>query len=125
VASGKAIEIIMTENKNNSLSEKWPTERSRVRATQVAFDASEAMDICIRKAAYERGISPSDVIREIIGLKVNKGVKRKRLTVSLSEDDYQLLAKKYALNRVNKSLVKQLVYEELQDYAELKSNIKT
>ncbi len=108
----------MAENKKNSLSEKWPKERKSMRATQVAFDANECMDNCIRKTAYERGMSASDVIREIIGLNVNKAIKRKRLTVSLSEDDYELLAKKYALKRVNKSLVKQLVYEELRDYAE-------
>ena len=113
----------MAENNKKPLSEKWPGEKKAVRATQMAFDANEAMDDCIRKAACERGISPSDMIREIIGLDVSRKAKRKRLTVSLSEADYEVLMEKYKqknnLARVNKVLLKQLVYEELREYVEI------
>jgi len=71
--------------------EKWESSVKAVKAVQVAFDMDEKIQLAIRKE------SPSDQIRDILGLPTNKRPKRPRLTVSLAPADYELLAEKYNL----------------------------
>jgi hypothetical protein len=42
--------------------------------------------------------------------------KRPRLTVSLSEEDYELLARRYKMKQVNKQTIKTKVMEELRRF---------
>jgi len=77
--------------------EKWESSVKAVKAVQVAFDMDEKIQLAIRKEALEAGLSPSDQIRDILGLPTNKRPKRPRLTVSLAPADYELLAEKYNL----------------------------
>ncbi|WP_299494892.1 hypothetical protein [uncultured Shewanella sp.] len=80
-----------------SLPPHWQQNQKAAKATQVAFDLDEKFQYSIRKAALDAGVSPSDQIRDILGLSVTKRPKRPRLTVSLSSEDYALLAEKYQL----------------------------
>jgi hypothetical protein len=70
----------------------------------------------IRKEALEAGLSPSDKIREILGLPTNKRPKRPRLTVSLSVDDYQVLAEKYQLNANQQLEIKKKLMDDLVNH---------
>ncbi len=102
----------MSKNKN-SLPEQWQQNQKAAKATQVAFDLDEQFQYSIRKAALDAGVSPSDQIRTILGLSVTKRPKRPRLTVSLSLDDYQLLAKKYQLDPSEQLEIKRRVLDDL------------
>lgn len=91
------------------------------KATQVAFDMDEKIQLEIRKEALEEGLSPSDKIRDILGLNINKRPKRPRLTVSLSLDDYQVLAEKYQLNAEQQLEIKRKLMDDLINYVSNKS----
>lgn len=96
--------------------DKWQSSVKAAKATQVAFDMDEKVQMAIRREALEAGISPSDQIRSILGLSTNKRPKRPRLTVSLSSDDYQILAEKYQLLPEQQLEIKKKLMEELISY---------
>ncbi|WP_077285664.1 hypothetical protein [Cognaticolwellia aestuarii] len=98
------------------LPEKWQSSIKAVKAVQVAFDMDEKIQLSIRKQALEAGISPSEQIRDILGLPTNKRPKRPRLTVSLSADDYQLLAEKYDLQAEQQLEIKKKLMDDLINY---------
>ena len=93
--------------------EKWQSSVKAAKATQVAFDMDEQIQMAIRRKALEAGISPSDQIRTILGLTTNKRPKRPRLTVSLSQEDYAVLAEKYDLTAEQQLEIKKKLMEEL------------
>ena len=96
--------------------EKWQSSLKAAKATQVAFDMDEKIQLAIRREALEAAISPSDQIRTILGLETNKRPKRPRLTVSLSEEDYIELADKYQLQPEQQLEIKKKLMEELITY---------
>lgn len=100
------------------LPEKWQSSVKAVKAVQVAFDMDEKIQLAIRKQALEAGISPSEQIRDILGLPTNKRPKRPRLTVSLSLDDYELLAEKYALLSEQQLEIKKKLMDDLINYVD-------
>jgi len=95
------------------LPEKWQSSVKAAKATQVAFDMDEKIQLAIRKDALDAGLSPSDQIRTILGLPTNKRPKRPRLTVSLSPEDYLVLAEKYQLQPDQQLEIKKRLMEEL------------
>lgn len=103
---------------NDKIPERWKRSEKAVKAVQVAFDASEELSCKIRIAASRNGISASEQIRKIIGLPVSSRPKRPRLTVSLSEEDYELLAQRYKMKQVDKQEIKTKVMDELREFKE-------
>lgn len=105
------------QDKESGLPSKWQGATKAIKATQVAFDMDEKIQYEIRRKALEDGISPSDQIRHILGLPCSRRPKRPRLTVSLSPDDYQLLADKYDLQPEQQLEIKKIVVDELTHFA--------
>ena len=93
--------------------EKWQKNVKAIKAVQVAFDMDEKVQLSIRMEALTAGISPSEQIRSILGLPTNKRPKRPRLTVSLSPEDYQLLAEKYQLPADDQLAIKKQLMDDL------------
>jgi hypothetical protein len=93
--------------------EKWESSLKAVKAVQVAFDMDEKVQLAIRKEALDAGLSPSDQIRDILGLPTNKRPKRPRLTVSLAPSDYELLAEKYNLSADQQLEIKKKLMDDL------------
>ena len=87
-----------------------------MKAVQVAFDMDEKIQLSIRQQALEAGLSPSDQIRDILGLPINKRPKRPRLTVSLAPSDYEVLAEKYNLNADQQLEIKKKLMDDLINY---------
>jgi hypothetical protein len=96
---------------------RWRESDKAIRATQVAFDVENAIIERIKHDACHRGIAPSDMIRHILGLNVTVKPVRPRLTMSLKEEDYILLAEKYNLNPSEKLAIKAHMIEEIRKYA--------
>lgn len=105
---------------SRKLPEKWQSSVKAAKATQVAFDMDEKIQLEIRKEAVEAGLSPSDKIRDILGLPVNKRPKRPRLTVSLSAEDYIVLAEKYQLDPEQQLEIKKKLMDDLVHYVSMK-----
>ncbi len=99
--------------KSRELPEKWQSSQKAMKAVQVAFDMDEKIQYKIRKAALDNNLSPSEQIRDILGLTINKRPKRPRLTVSLNNQDYVELAEKYGLQPEQQLEIKKLVIEDL------------
>lgn len=108
--------------KDRKLPDKWQSSVKAMKAVQVAFDMDEKIQLSIRKQALEAGLSPSDQIRDILGLPINKRPKRPRLTVSLALSDYQLLAEKYGLEARQQLDIKRRLMEELIESVSINDN---
>ncbi len=101
---------------SRKLPEKWQSSVKAIKAVQVAFDMDEKIQLSIRKQALDAGLSPSDQIRDILGLPINKKPKRPRLTVSLAPSDYEVLAQKYQLQADQQLEIKKKLMDELIDF---------
>ncbi|MCJ8319079.1 MAG: hypothetical protein MJK12_05570 [Colwellia sp.] len=93
--------------------DKWQSSVKAIKAVQVAFDMDEKIQLAIRTQALQAGLSPSDQIRDILGLSINKRPKRPRLTVSLAPNDYLVLAEKYQLEPEQQLEIKKKLMDEL------------
>lgn len=103
------------DSSNNAI-EALKKASAQKKSTQVIFELCEA-DECFRMEACRRGLSPSDQLREVFGLELTKK-KRPRLSLSLSEADWAILASRYALKVVNKVAIRKRMEQELMDYAQ-------
>jgi hypothetical protein len=101
----------------SDLPEKWKKSEPSLRAVQLAFEFSKPISEAIRQQAHTHGISTSDQIRSIIGLPAKKA-RRPRLTVSLSEADYQLLSERYGIPISDKQAIRQAIADEVVAYAQ-------
>lgn len=90
----------------------WTGSDKSIRAVQVIFELEQAQSRALRIKAIEHDISPSDFIRDIVGLPRKKPV-RPRLSISLSEDDYKMLAKRYKLTTDQKGEIRERIKEEI------------
>ena len=95
----------------------WTKSDKSIRAVQVIFELEQAQSRALRISAIEQDLSPSDYIREIVGLPRKKPV-RPRLSISLSEEDYKILAKRYKLKADEKDKIRERIKEELIKTAE-------
>lgn len=99
------------------LPKKWQQSAKVVKAVQIAFDMDSKLQYSIRRSALDKGISPSEQIRHLLGLTTSKKPKRPRLTVSLSSDDYQKLGERYNIPAEQQLEIKKRVIEELTQFA--------
>ena len=88
--------------------EKWQSSVKAIKAVQVAFDMDEKIQLSIRKQALDAGLSPSDQIRDILGL-----------PVSLAPSDYQILAEKYQLPAEDQLSIKKRLMDDLVTHINL------
>lgn len=103
--------------KKQSKPKRWSESDKAIRATQVAFDVENEIIDTIKHQACEKGITPSDMIRLILGLGVTAKRVRPRLTMSLKEQDYQELANRYGLKSNERLAIKARIIEEIRDFA--------
>nr|WP_314549864.1 hypothetical protein [uncultured Ottowia sp.] len=95
---------------------RWQGNEQALRAVQVAFDVEEAVMEAIRVAAFHGNVSTSTQIRQVLGLPVPARPKRPRLTVTLSESDYALLASRYGLKPDDRLGIKEKATRELMAF---------
>jgi len=98
--------------------EKWKNEEKAIKAIQVAFDIDEKVQYIIRREALEMDINPSERMRQIIGLEVNRVPQRPRLSISLKHEDFETLASRYNVDASDMRSIKQRASQEIQKYAE-------
>lgn len=92
---------------------RWQGSAHALRAVQVAFDVEQAVMESIRVAAFHENVSTSTQIRSVLGLPVAAPAKRPRLTVTLDEADYRLLAQRYGLEPDDRLGIKEAATREL------------
>ncbi len=105
-----------------STGDKWDKEKKAAKAVQVAFDLGQEVSHHIRFEALEKGINPPDRIREILGLPVNSKPIRPRLSISLTDDDFDLLAEAFRVGGDDRLRIRQLAAEKLIAHLDQQSN---
>ena len=90
----------------------WAKSDKSIHAVQVIFELEQEHSRALRIKAIEKDLSPSDYIRNIVGLLPKKPI-RPRLSISLSEEDYTILAKRYHLKPEEKDQIRKHIKEEL------------
>lgn len=90
----------------------WTKSDENIRAVQVIFELEQAQSRALRINAIQQDLSPSDYIRDIIGLPRKKPI-RPRLSISLSGEDYKILGKRYNIKPDKKSEIRERIKEEL------------
>ncbi len=93
---------------------RWEQERKAIRATQLAFELEQEVTRHIQMLAVHDGLTPSSEIRKLLGLGYTPP-KRPRLTLSLSADDYAVLAERYDLSANDKAEIRKHIMAELID----------
>lgn len=96
-----------------STESKWEQGKRVVKAVQIAFDVGDEVNHRIRLEALEKGINPPDRIRQILGLPVTRKPVRPRLSISLSEKDFHILAEKFEVEAGDRLKIRQLAAETL------------
>lgn len=96
--------------------DKWDKEKRSIKAVQVAFDLGNEVNQQIRFEALEQGINPSDRVRQILGLPVNARPVRPRLSISLSETDFALLAARFTVAANDRLKIRQIAAEKLVEH---------
>nr|WP_194710021.1 hypothetical protein [Pseudoalteromonas sp. S16_S37] len=83
----------------------------------MAFDLSSEVQKSIKKQAIDQELTPSDMIRKILGLEVKSKKTRQRLSFNLSNEEIELLAARFGVPTSDKRAVKQRVAELLIEQA--------
>ena len=99
-----------------STSDKWDKEKKAVKAVQIAFDLGQDVSHHIRFEALQKGINPPDRIRQILGLPVANKPIRPRLSISLTDGDFLLLAEKFDVAASDRLKIRQLAAETLLNH---------
>ncbi|KQV51009.1 MULTISPECIES: hypothetical protein [unclassified Duganella] len=98
-------------------SSRWSGSDAALRAVQVAFDVETQVIDAVRLAAFKSQLSTSDQIRKILGLPFSSKPVRPRLTVSLSDADYALLAGRLGVDAADRRRIKEILHEQLITFA--------
>lgn len=98
-------------------SSRWSGSDAALRAVQVAFDVETQVIDAVRLAAFKSQLSTSDQIRKILGLPYSSKPVRPRLTVSLSDADYALLAERLGVDAADRRHIKEMLHEQLITFA--------
>lgn len=98
-------------------SPRWTGSDAALRSVQVAFDVEKQVIDAVRYAAFENQVSPSDQIRMILGLPCTSKPVRPRLTVSLSDADYAILAERFGTDADDRRKIKEALHEALISFA--------
>lgn len=95
----------------------WSKEERAVQAVQMAFDLSNEIQRAFRVSAALQDVSTANMVRKVLQLPYRKNRVRPRLTVTLHDDDFEILAQKYGLAADDRVAIRQKVAEELQTFA--------
>lgn len=95
----------------------WSREEQAVQAVQMAFDLSNDIQRAFRVSAAMQDMTTADMVRKVLHLPYRKVRARPRLTVTLKDEDFELLARKYGLDPQDRAAIRQRVAEELQGFA--------
>lgn len=100
-------------------SPRWTSSDAALRSVQVAFDVEKQVIDAVRDAAFQSQLSPSDQIRKILGLPVTRKAVRPRLTVTLGDADYIILAERFGVTVDDKRKIKERLHEALINFAKI------
>lgn len=97
----------------------WPKESravTRAAKSQIHFDFTTSTFKALKIEAADKGISPSDAIRNILGLESSGAVHRPRVGVSFGSEERAELSKELALDDGESAEFKRRCQEKINLY---------
>ena len=88
-------------------------EAAQLKKVQVNFSFKPSVDRALRHEAIDRELTPSNLLREKLGLDSTRTV-RQRLGVSLDDDDFVLLGKRYGIDPSDRNAIKKRATVDVQ-----------
>lgn len=107
-----------------SQNEKWKKEADQLKKVQVNFSFLPSVDQALRHEAVDKEMTPSNLLRERLGLPSSRTV-RQRLGVSFDQADFEFLAKRYRLDPNDRNAIKKCATEEIQAQYQERSGMHT
>ncbi|TLX47983.1 hypothetical protein C1E24_04040 [Pseudoalteromonas phenolica] len=99
----------------NIKKDTWQKQERAVRATQLAFDLSSEVQKHIKKQAIDDEVTPSDMIRRILGLEVKSKKTRQRLSFNLSDEELNQLGVQFGIVEPDEARKKRLIKQQVAD----------
>jgi len=97
---------------------RWAREKEAVASVQVAFDLGVETQLSIKKQALDEHMTPSDFIRKVLGLEYRIRPVRPRLTLSLSDRDFETLAELWGIDTTDRLKIKEEAARRLVSFVQ-------
>jgi hypothetical protein len=95
--------------------ERWKTSDKQIKKMQLAFEFEDFIEKQLKQDALDNGISPSSQLRKILGLHYDQPLKP-RLTISLTSEDRDVLAKRYNIELNDRAYLRLGISREIEAY---------
>ncbi len=105
----------MSIDKKVKIPERWKTSDRQIKKMQLAFEFEDYVEKQLKQEALDNGISPSSQLRKILGLHYDPPLKP-RLTVSLTPEDTEILAKRYDIEASDRAYLRLGISREIENY---------
>lgn len=110
--------ITVKVNKKVKIPERWKTSDRQIKKMQLAFEFADMIEKKLKQDALDNGISASSQLRKILNLHYDQPLKP-RLTISLTEDDREILAKRYDIDANDRAYIRLGISREIEAYYHL------
>ena len=95
--------------------ERWKTSDKQIKKMQLAFEFENLIEKQLKQDALDNGISPSSQLRKILELHYDQPLKP-RLTILLTQDDRDILAKRYNIEAQDRAYIRLGITREIEAY---------
>jgi hypothetical protein len=109
------VEELLNIKKQVRIPERWKTSDKQIKKMQLAFEFEDFIEKQLKQDALDNGISPSSQLRKILGLHYDPPLKP-RLTVSLTANDREELAKRYHIDSDDRAYLRLGISREIETY---------
>ena len=108
----------MKINKKVKIPERWKNSDKQIKKMQLAFEFEDMIEKQLKQDALDNGISAASQLRKILKLHYDQPLKP-RLTISLSEDDREILAKRYDIDANDRAYIRLGISREIEAFYNL------
>ncbi|MCK5697547.1 MAG: hypothetical protein KAI02_05250 [Gammaproteobacteria bacterium] len=95
--------------------ERWKTSDKQIKKMQLAFEFEDLVEKQLKQDALDNGISASSQLRKILNLHYESPLKP-RLSVTLSVEDREILAQRYAVKATDRAYIRLGISREIETY---------
>lgn len=101
--------------KHKSSQNIWREQEDALNKIQLTFDLNESVDRQVRLDAVAKGDSPSNIIRQLLGL-TSKPPIRSRVGISLNQDDILALSKRLKVDPDDNRALKRRLLAQIENH---------
>ncbi len=111
----KSLKIKLKRDNTVIIPERWKTSDKQIKKMQLAFAFEDLVDKQLKQDALDNGISAASQLRKILNLPYEQPLKP-RLSVTLSVEDREILAQRYAVDAKDRAYIRLGISREIEAY---------